>query len=161
MTPSIHPTITAAQGEALQALQAALARASESGLLDVMAASLSHPDLAQAFTDQAQAFAGNNPVQAAPAQRGNDGKLKTYKDGLKDAASLLIQTAEDYESSFARRRDEVQSATKNRQLGVEGMKASLGVDQEKATLLRGQAIRVGELMEQRTNFPSLVDGPRG
>ena len=84
-----------------------------------------------------------------------DRKMLTYKDGLKDAANLLIETAEDLESSFDRRRGELERAIKNRQLGVDALRSSLNVDKEKATLLRGQATRIGELMEQQeTQVPA-------
>lgn len=75
MSAVIPPTITATQGQALQELQAALTRANQVGLLDAMATSLSHPDLAQAFAEQAQAFAETHAVQAGPAQRGIDGEM--------------------------------------------------------------------------------------
>lgn len=72
MSIAILATVTAAQGEALQGLQAALARADETGLLEAIAPSLSHPYLAQAFSAEAQAFVEINPVKELPAQRGND-----------------------------------------------------------------------------------------
>ena len=62
---------------------------------------------------------------------------------------------EDLESSFDRRRGELERAIKNRQLGVDGLISPLNVDKEKATLLRDQATRIGELMEQQeTHVPA-------
>jgi hypothetical protein len=113
MSHSTPPAITEAQGEALQELQAALARAGQTGLIDVMAASLSHPDLAQAFASEAQAFAESSAVQAAPAQLGKDGKLvkmtelpegvialaKRYR--LHNEAGEILCSEDQGESEFA------------------------------------------------------------
>lgn len=102
MPVSTTPTITAAQDEALQALQLALARASQTGLLDSMAPSLSHPDLAQAFAAQAHAFAESNAVQAAPASRGSDGKVvSTENIASREASQELVLyhgSAESFEA---------------------------------------------------------------
>lgn len=76
MPTAIPPTITAVQGEALRALQDALTRAELTGLLDSMGASLSHPDLARSFADQAKAFAGNTVEHVGVNHLSGDVKLQ-------------------------------------------------------------------------------------
>lgn len=66
-------------------------------------------------------------------------RVKTYEDGVRDAAKILTNTAQDLEQGFARRRKEIEADIRNRQLGVGGAKGMLQTDEAKAQTLRGLA----------------------
>lgn len=66
-------------------------------------------------------------------------RVKTYEDGIRDAAKILTNTAEDLEEGFARRRKQIEADIKNRQLGVGADRVALEADEGKAKLLRGMA----------------------
>lgn len=73
-------------------------------------------------------------------------RVKTYEDGIRDAAKLLTNTAEDLEQGFERRRKEIEADIRNRQLGVATAKTALQADEGKAQTLRGLAGHVLALM---------------
>lgn len=66
-------------------------------------------------------------------------RIKTYEDGVRDAAKILTNTAEDLEEGFARRRKQIEDDARNRQLGVGASRVALEADEGKAKILRGQA----------------------
>ena len=71
--------------------------------------------------------------------------MKTYQDGLKDAAKVLTSTAEDMEQSFDRREQEILYARGRDHFAWRYDAAVLVKDREKVQLLKGQAWHILQL----------------
>ena len=88
-------------------------------------------------------------------------RVKTYEDGLKDAAKILTNTAEDLEQGFARRRHQIEADIMNRQVGVDAARQALRTDESQARTLHGLAWHVRALSPSGNPSTGPQDGNPG
>lgn len=88
-------------------------------------------------------------------------RVKTYEDGLRDAAKILTNAAEDLEQGFARRRHQIEADIRNRQLGVGAARQALRTDESQARTLHGLAWHVRALSPSENPSAGPQDGSAG
>jgi hypothetical protein len=79
------------------------------------------------------------PIKDTPTQYRNE--------GLEMAAMLLVGTAEDLEQTLPRRQEQNLKDSRLQLLGWKRDAQLIDIDAQKARLLRGQALRIRELMK--------------
>lgn len=75
--------------------------------------------------------------------------MKTYADGLRDAARLLVSTAQDYERLQKQKEQEALKASSIFSNDKTVLLRVAGSYEEKARLMRGQAQQILELEKQQ------------